>query len=194
MAAPEIVGPRLVGLCGPAGSGKSTAAAILAEWGYTRLRFAAPLKAALRAMLAEAGVTEAEAARMIEGDLKEAPHAALAGRTPRHAMQTLGTEWGRALIHPDLWVRLTMCRAEAILAAGGRVVIEDVRFPNEAAAVQGVEVDHMRGVRELWAMAGRGGIPSDHESEAQPLLADMVLHNSDSLEALEATILAEILG
>jgi hypothetical protein len=42
-------------------------------------------------------------------------------------MVTLGTEWGRDAVHPDLWVRLW--------AASGprtsRVVVEDVRFPNE---------------------------------------------------------------
>jgi hypothetical protein len=79
---------RLIALTGYAGSGKSTLADILAcEHGFTVVKFAGPLKAMLRAL----GLDERE----IEGDLKEQPCQLLAGHTPRRAMQTLGTEWGR---------------------------------------------------------------------------------------------------
>ena len=111
-----------IALCGPAGAGKSTVAAFLErEAGCTRHRFAKPLKDMLRAI----GLTERE----IEGDLKEVPCPALMGRTPRHALVTLGTEWGRDLIHPDLWVNAWHRTLPA-----GNVVTEDLRFRNEWAA------------------------------------------------------------
>lgn len=120
---------RLVALCGPIGSGKSTAARHLCEThGYARTRFADPLKAMLRAV----GLTD----RHLDGDLKAAPCELLGGQSPRHALQTLGTEWGRDMIHPDLWTMLWLRQAQPLLDAGRRVVVDDLRFPNEAALVR----------------------------------------------------------
>jgi len=191
MVAPGI-SPRLIGLCGAAGSGKSEVAAILAEYGFTRLKFAAALKAMLGTLLAAGGVANEDIRRMIEGDLKETPAAILGGTSPRHAMQTLGTEWGRDCIAVDLWVRLVIRRAEAILAAGGKVVVEDMRFLNEAAACRGVLGDHPRGARQVWRIAGRGGIAGGHVSEGQALGHDVTLDNAGDLAALRAQVAALI--
>ena len=124
----------LVGLAGPAGAGKSTVAQALCGLQrsmhlpeFKRLRFAGPLKDMLLAL----GLTREQ----VDGADKETPCRLLGGRTPRWAMQTLGTEWGRACIDPDLWVRATMLQAERELIAGYGVVIDDVRFDNEAAAI-----------------------------------------------------------
>ena len=46
----------------------------------------------LRKLLACQGADAEMIRRMIDGDLKEAPTPLLEGRTPRHAMQTLGTD------------------------------------------------------------------------------------------------------
>lgn len=118
--------PKVIVLTGQAGSGKSTIAAQLATQGYTVVKFAGPLKDMLRAL----GLTDAE----IEGDLKEKPCPLLGGRTPRYAMQTLGTEWGRNLIAPALWVVAWQHSVRGVLAGGGRVVVDDCRFLNELAA------------------------------------------------------------
>jgi hypothetical protein len=140
--------PHLIALVGLAGSGKSTAAKYLtANHGYRVEKFAGPLKDMLRAF----GLTEAH----IEGDLKEAPCDLLGGRTPRYAMQTLGTEWGRDLIHPSLWTGAWMARAR-----GGLVVTDDCRFENEAEAV-----------RRLGGMIIR---------VARPSLGNVVHHASES--------------
>jgi hypothetical protein len=50
-------------------------------------------------------------------------------------MQTLGTEWGRGWIHEDLWVELWRKHVGYHLSIGGKVVVDDSRFPNEAKAV-----------------------------------------------------------
>jgi hypothetical protein len=56
--------------------------------------------------------------------------------TARHVLQTLGTEWGRA-IDPDLWVDIALRRARQDLAAGAPLaVITDGRFRNEVLAVR----------------------------------------------------------
>lgn len=125
----EIKVPQLLALCGKAGSGKSTAAAILIDkWEYQLVKFAAPLKT----MLSEFGLSHDE----IEGGMKEKPCDLLCGHSPRHAMQTLGTEWGRNLIGEDVWTNAWKKRVQALLDEGKRVVVDDCRFENELAAVK----------------------------------------------------------
>lgn len=113
---------RIIAFIGPAGCGKSTAAAALD--GATRHRFAGPLKRMLHAL----GLTWEE----IDGAHKEDPCALLGYKTPREAMQSLGTEWGRDTIDPDLWMRAWLVS----LPAEGLIVVDDCRFPNEADAIR----------------------------------------------------------
>ena len=127
----------LIGLYSPApGSGKSTLAAAMAGHGWQVVKFAAPLKAMVSALLREAGEGEDVIARALEGDLKAQPLEALAGKTPRYAMQTIGTEWGRGAMASEIWVRLAMMRANRLRAARVAVIVDDMRFENEARAVQ----------------------------------------------------------
>ena len=152
---------RLIALTGPAGCGKSTAAAVLEAEGWVRLRFAWPLKAMLAAFYDVTGVPPEEAARRIEGDLKEKRDWHLCGETPRHAMQTLGTEWGRACMGRDFWVHAWRLAAIGALEAGDRVVVEDCRFANEAAAVRALG-GRVVGLHR----PGLAPHPSGHASEA----------------------------
>lgn len=159
--------PKLVALAGVAGSGKSTVAEhLVAQYGYTRLKFAGPLKDMCRAI----GMTEA----MIEGAEKETPIDWLCGRTPRYVMQRLGTEFGRDLIGADFWVRLFQRQADAIITNGGRIVVDDCRFDNEAAAVQA-----MGGI--VIRLVGRGGLAGNHQSEQITDEADAIVHNDGTI-------------
>lgn len=118
----------VIGLTGLINAGKSTIADYLVlHRGYTRLKFASGLKAMVEAL----GLDYEE----IEGVRKELPCDKLNGRTPRYAMQTLGTEWGRKHMGQDFWVNLLVQKAHR-LEFGTNVVIDDVRFPNEAVAIQ----------------------------------------------------------
>jgi hypothetical protein len=138
----------IIGLGGPKGSGKSFAADwLVANRGYTRVKFATALKNMLRVL----GLTDEH----IEGALKEVPCDLLNGRTPRHAMQTLGYEWGRNCIDDALWVDTWRRRVEAI---DGPVVVDDVRFPNEVEMVR-----RMGGIVVLISHSGVSG--DEHASE-----------------------------
>lgn len=162
--------PPIVAFTGQAGSGKSTATRYLVEQhGYTLVKFAGPLKDMLRAV----GFNERE----LEGDLKEEPCSALLGHTPRWAMQSLGSEWGRSCIGDDLWVGLWRRRVEQVFADGGRVVVDDCRFANEAQAVRKLGGD-------IYKLVGRGGIPGHHESERGCGDEDLVIANDNAPEAL----------
>lgn len=159
--------PRVIGIAGPAGAGKSKAAAYLVDLlpQYSKAAFADPIKS----MLAEGLGLRPE---QLYGDEKAVVDERY-GCTPRHIMQTLGTEWGRRLIHPDVWVR-----ALADRVAGRRVVIDDARFPDEAAFVR------ENGV--LIHLVGRGGIEGGHVSEKQldRLPGDKVVDNMGDPEQL----------
>ena len=161
--------PHLIGITGRAGSGKSTAARVLVDAGWVRIKMAGPLKDMLRAI----GLTEDQ----IEGDQKEVPCDLLQGNTPRHAMITLGTEWGRDMIGGDLWIGIARRRIEAALAAGQNVVVDDVRFENEASVIRdlGGAVVHVERENEI-AVA--------HKSE-NGVVPDITCVNSGSLAALQ---------
>jgi len=91
---------RLIGLTGPAGSGKDTVARLLCEQhGFVQIAFADPLRAMLKAGL---GLTDEH---FNNREDKEAPLEWL-GKSPRQLLQTLGTEWGRRQVHPHLWLEL----------------------------------------------------------------------------------------
>jgi Deoxynucleotide monophosphate kinase len=170
----------LIGLAGRAGSGKTTVANYLSgRHGFLAYAFASPIKQALSAMCR---LTDEQ----LEGEAKEETIDWL-GRSPRFLMQTLGTEWGRALVHRDIWLLL----AERHLAgarerwAGYRrgkpfsMVLSDVRFENEAAWIRerGGIVAHV--VRD-------SGRRSGHASEAGVELidGDWRIDNSGSLPQL----------
>lgn len=171
----------IIGLSGLAGAGKSVVADVLVrEFGFTRVKFADPLKNMLRTMLADMGHTAEDVERHIEGDLKEVPMPEL-GVTPRHLMITLGTEWGRDLVRSDLWVRLWAAKAERF----DRVVADDVRFPNEIEALR----DY--GGR-LWRIERPGLVSSGHVSEALPGTPDATFGNDRTLDDLRTRVRAAI--
>ena len=177
----------IIGLTAPAGAGKSLAAAYLAErHGFARVRFADPLKAMLRAFYVSLDLSSAEIERRIEGDLKEVPDPDLCGRTPRRAMQGLGTEFGREVVGRDLWTRAWASRSDLALITGRSVVAEDVRFANEAETVRargGIVVRIVRPDAET-ARPGAAG----HASEAMDFPADITIRNDGTPEVLFARL------
>lgn len=165
--------PTLIAICGIKGSGKSEVAGRLeGQLSAQRIRFAGPLKDMLRVL----GLTDHE----IEGHLKEEPCEKLCGRTPRHAMITLGTEWGRDLIGPSIWSRAWERRAAWALAGGANVLTEDLRFPNEYDAVRRLGGLVLRVLRP-------GVVAGEHESEAHALSfpADIQCYNDGNLDDLD---------
>lgn len=111
--------------------------------------------------------------------------------TPRHALQTLGTEWGRAC-YEDVWVDYGIRRAKNVLwnypDHYPAVVIEDIRFQNELAAVR-------RAGGEVWRIVRPGteglvGEAAQHASEndIQEGDCDRIILNKGSLEDLRKII------
>jgi hypothetical protein len=197
-----------IGFCGFKGSGKDTAADYLvARYGYTKISLADPLKrvcqqifsfpadhlwgpSSLRELPDERwrfsglyplnGTTlrrvELDTARFYqrESDGEFFPEFI----TPRLALQTLGTEWGRRM-NPNLWV--SSCLNHIRQTDNPKHSISDVRFVNELTCIQeggGVVVRLTRGSRE-------SSHPSELELESIPFESfDFVVHNLSTKEDL----------
>ncbi|ADC73170.1 conserved hypothetical protein (plasmid) [Thioalkalivibrio sp. K90mix] len=163
----------LIGISGPARSGKDATASILVARGFERIAFADPVKAAVGALFPD--VDHYEDKERVIPEI---------GKSSRELQQTLGTEWGRHMVHPNLWLILADRAIEAAFAAGKPgVVISDVRFDNEAEFVRnrgGLVVRLHREDREqIRSHASEAGI--------EDALVDVELdNNAASLEALAA--------
>lgn len=163
----------LIGLTGYKGSGKTTAANYLVAHGFVRISFAEPLKQ----MLITMGLTEEH----IYGDKKETPLEILGGKTPRWAMQTLGTEWGRQLICDDLWVRVAEASVCKALTGTPRysAVIDDCRFLNEAAMIRNHKGTIIRITRSGYAASQHAS-----ETEMDSIQNDFTIFNDGEKESL----------
>lgn len=121
----------IVGLCGPEGAGKSTAANLIKKrYGARVLPFAAPLKR----MLASLGVPDRNLYGSPEDKLE--PLDILGGRCVRYAAQRLGTEWGRDMMDKNFWVRAWEHVLEDECDADDMIVSDDVRFTSEKDAIE----------------------------------------------------------
>lgn len=168
----------IIGIAGEAGSGKGTAAEVLLQKGYERGKFSGALKDMLRAFLRYRRVDEVTIERMIEGDLKEVPAKEFGGKTPRYAMQTLGTGWGRKYIDPNLWVDTEM----EVTADKTDVVFDDVRHDEEEDAILA------RGGVIVQIVGRRKGIKDKHESESFQPKNPVQLDNSGTIPELKTKV------
>lgn len=123
----------IIGLSGPAGVGKSHVARKIAKIaGGDQVSFASNIKLGLFVMGLGADPADKEAE-------------VYNGRSGRELMRSLGTEWGRNIVGPDVWVDTlfeSLSRSDSHLT-----VIDDVRFRNEACAIRnngGIVVELMR--------------------------------------------------
>ena len=174
--------PALIGLYSPAArSGKTTVSRALELRGYTAVPFAEPIKLMLQPLLKELQYPSKEIARLLYHDKEEVLPAL--GVSSRHLMQTLGTEWGRQSVASDMWLRVWKAR----IAWHDRVVVDDLRFENEAELVRS-----MGG--EVWKVVRTGvSNTSTHASEgsldAWPHFS-RVIANNGTLDDLHNTIAA----
>lgn len=140
---------KIIGLIGFIGSGKGTAGDILRDCGYIQDSFASGVKDACTAVfgwerhLLEGDTTDSRAFR--EAIDPYWSHAL--GRpdfSPRIALQLMGTEAGRNVFGPNLWVSALFNR----MHPDKNYVITDARFPNELHAIT------KQGGKNIWIQRG----------------------------------------
>lgn len=167
---------RLIGLYSHApGSGKSTVAKMLDSVTFS---FADTLRNFVARTLTSLGHDGFDLVR----NHKEEKILGI-GVTPRQMMQTLGTEWGRACVHPELWVMIAEFESKNWLRSVN-VTFDDVRFPNEADMIR-------RLGGELWLVDRPGVVyEGSHASEGAliDVLPDSVINNSGDLEQLREVV------
>jgi hypothetical protein len=121
----------IIAVIGSTGAGKSVFADLAAQkYGFSRMKFAGPLKRMLKALGAtEEDVNGSQAHRSKPVDL-------LLGKSWRFAMQTLGTEW-RNLFGKELWSRIFTEEVRKAYSAGlDRFIVDDMRFHHEVDAIK----------------------------------------------------------
>ena len=170
----------IIGITGHARHGKdSTADIIVSNFGYRKHALADVMKEACRVIF---GWTDAH----LYGELKEVIDPRY-GISPRHALQTLGTEWGQYKLSEydsfnevtgrKLWVNSILNRVQ------GDTVISDVRFPHEAEAIR---------ERGGFIIRVNRDYPVDlsHESEqaVNKIRPDFFVDNFGTLDDLEITV------
>lgn len=193
----------IIGFSGFAHAGKDAAGSYLeARYGFRRVRFAGELKEIVARVFAFSP-------DQIEGGAKDVPDAryplpgicptcgSVCSRdgdlwlceacrrlyplhlTPRLAMQTLGTDWGRRLF-ANVWIELALRELDPVQ----RWAFCDVRFANEVRAIQargGIVVRLLRGAPE-------SAHPSEAELADRLELFDRVIDNRGSLDDLHSQL------
>ena len=175
---------NIIGITGQARAGKDSIGDYLmymTEARFIRLSFAAPLKRMVATLL-----------NRDEDWINEHKEDHIDGlASPRRLLQTLGTDWGRSMIDPNIWVNLVNRELNERLLSESLegVVLTDCRFNNEADWIHG-------NGGEVWQVI-RPDAPevNSHVSEAgiDPERVDRIILNDGSLEDLYLKI-EEIIG
>lgn len=166
------MGKIIIALTGPKGVGKSSIAKKIESQDWQDrciLSFAEPLRRMVSHLMPMQNMTDPE--------LKEAPIDWLGGKTPRQILQSLGTDWGRNMVSPTIWID-TMRRI-ITEQAFDTIIIDDCRFENEA--------DMVREMGGIVVGLEREGIAytGEHASE-MPVKADMIVDAGDIAKAARA--------
>lgn len=123
----------VIGIGHKKGAGKDTVANRLVDnHGFIKLSFADPLKDSCRIIF---HFTEEQ----LYGSQKEVIDKHW-GKSPREILQLFGTEALRDSIDQDVWIKSLQIKIEKLALANPnkhlKIVIPDVRFPNEAKAIK----------------------------------------------------------
>lgn len=172
--------------------GKTTIANRLVEkFGFRRLSFARVPKRMIVVFLIECGYPEAAAIDFVEVN-KDVPLERVSGMpTARYLIKTMASEWGRHLVHPDVWANEWEMKAGVWSRSGKPVVAEDLRFPNEVAAVTRLGGQIWR-VEKPDATVGESILSHESEGRLNHLNFDRVFVNDGTKGALHIQVDASV--
>jgi hypothetical protein len=170
----------VIGLCGKAGSGKSTAIEALKTRGrpVSVNKFAGPLYAIQNYIY-----------KVIE-PVYNPPEDFV---KDRFLLQFLGTDWGRKTINDSIWINLWKNKVEKVLAQDSNVIVvsDDTRFDNEAEIIRnmgGVIVHIIRDDASAHAVGGTGIAGHASEAGISPGLINYTIHNTGNLQEFQAAL------
>lgn len=201
----------IVGILGFIGSGKGTVGEILVEQGFLTMSFGSAVKDVAATMFGWERT-------LLEGDTefsrqwREQSDAYWSREfgfefTPRKALQLMGTQVGRDIFHPDLWVIKANQNMHKLMSEGiENFVFTDVRFPNEMKMIHqegGILIEVQRGIQPHWmsiaSKANRGDMKAEqfmieqgvHESERRWIGGeiDYTIDNNGTKEDLRKKVM-----
>lgn len=171
---------KLIGLAGLAGAGKDEAAAALVADGWVNLKFAEPIWDCLHAL--DLQVKYLGCDMRLNSVIEKLGREEAKRQVPyiRRCMQRIGTEMGRGVFGPDVWVEHMRNR---ILTTPDRdsIVISDVRFANEAELIRKYE-------GEIVIIRRPGVVQGEHASEGLDFDVDGSIWNDGDVEYLHDQI------
>jgi hypothetical protein len=162
-------------------SGKSTIAEyIVDQYGFDRIKFADPMYDMIECLARYVFCSESDIIEYVYGNHKETPWP-IVGMSTRQLLQSLGTEWGRQIVDPNIWLNIAI---ERIRRRGNdaRIILDDNRFKNEFQWLyEGVDNALIRIVRPNIQYDGT------HSSEGQldNLLFDYTIVNDGTIDDLK---------
>jgi hypothetical protein len=170
---------QVIGISGYARSGKDTIAEKLAEVGYVRASFADAIRTSLYRLNPKIGMEPlADRVKRLGWETTKA--------TPevRELLQRFGTEVGRDMFGENLWIDHLFDS----LPDGAKVVIPDVRYPNEADAITALG-------GKVWRVSRNGvkavnGHISDSAMDDYPF--EIFIYNDGTIEELYNCVESEL--
>ena len=209
---------RIVGMMGPKGHGKDTAAEALIAKGWLRASFADPLynEVAQAFMVSRAllefrltketplpalALVNCSSSEFVQVMLKldelalgltELRVAMAKPRSPREILQVWGTEYRREMFNPDYWRNQVRDKIQS--EPGASWVITDVRYPNEAELLRELGGDSCKLARVVRpSLMAALDIRSMHKSEVSMLTypVDVEFENhDDKISELKASVVS----
>ena len=206
----------IIGISGHAGCGKDLSATFLCEGrkGYITMALADSMKRYLKEVYQFSNEQLWGPSEFRNAPDMRYPDGKGGFLTPRKALQTLGTEWGRACFE-DTWVNLCIKNARkledprfkyskerGIYRAGlfesvfspptNAVVVTDVRFKNEIEAIKKASGVVVRVKRPGFGTEVKGGV-ANHTSETERASipdtdVDVVIDNSGTVQDLQKSV------
>lgn len=170
---------KLIGISGYARSGKDTVGQYLVErYGYQRVAFADAVRHAVLLLdpMVKCEFGYVRLGHIVQSDGWDA--AKVNYDEIRRLLQVMGTEVGRMLLGENVWIEIAGRKMEGL----DRVVITDVRFENEAAAIR-------EWGGQVWRINRPGvGAVNGHASEALAFDSDVIVENDGALSDLFSTV------
>ncbi len=174
---------KVIGVFGNMNSGKDTAAGALTDYrDYATQSLAAPMKAFAQQLM---GFTVDQLYGPSESRNAVDPRW---GVSPRHMLQTMGTDWMRNMVHEDVWINFALDQLSEWRWEGA--VIPDARYENEVRRIREfggyvVKVTRPGAIRSSYM---------DHASEKDQFripdsFFDLVIVNDGTVDELREKIL-----
>ena len=174
--------PKLIGITGNKRHGKDTIADHLcAQYGYIKYSYADNLKIGI------GRVVFCLSDEQLYGDLKEVPDSRWDNRTPREILQYVGTNLLRNQFDANIWVKSLFYTLAAKLADPNvRIVIPDIRFPNELQSLVDFAKANNHHMISIKVVRPSIICTDTHESERHiaTLQTDHTLVNDNTIEQL----------